>query len=97
MKDTLKKAWRSIVGMNLAHALILGIVAKTLIFDISLAAVLLTVPVLAFEAYKLFLKSKTPDPIRMNEDVRKDLEQMKSKLSAMSMEKNVKSPTQRYF
>lgn len=97
MKETLKRAWNLLVGMNLAHILVLAIVAKTLIFDISLATVLLTVPVLGFEAYKLFLKSKTPDPVRMNEEFRKELEQVKGKLSAISMEKNVKAPNQRYF
>lgn len=97
MKEMLEKAKKYLSGMNVAHALVLAIVAKSLFSETPVSVVLLTVPVLAYEAYKLFLKSKTPDPVVINDEVKKELELIKSRVVAMSMEKNVKSDKVRYF
>lgn len=85
--------------MNFAYLLTLGLMIKALIFDISYAAFLLTIPVLVFEGYKLYLKSKTPDPIALDAEVRKELDNIKSKLNANTFEKGLAStsPTKRYF
>lgn len=97
MKHWLKKAMSYLVGMNLAYTLVLALVTKSIFFPISLAEVLLTVPVLGYEAYKLFLQSKKPDPIVLNDEVKKDLELLKGRLSAMNMEKNLKPENKKYF
>jgi hypothetical protein len=85
---------RSLVGylkfLNPTHILALALMLKALVADVSYATFLLTIPVLAFEGYKLYLKSKTPDPIRLSNEVQQELNAMKAKLSAMSMEKSVK-------
>lgn len=94
----LKKMASWLKSINLAHALILGLVCKSLISDISYAAFLLSIPVLAFEAYKIYIKTKTVDPVQLDTQVRQELDGMKSKLNAMTMEKGVKSPpAARYF
>lgn len=95
--EKVKHLLTKLVGMNLAYTLILSLLVKALISDISYATFLVTVPVLAFEGYKLFLKSKKPDPVQMNEEMRREIESVKGKLSALSMEKNVKQQNQRYF
>lgn len=82
--------------VNLAHLLVLGLVVKAIISDISYATFLLTIPVLAFEGYKLYLKAKQPDPIKINEEVVKELDNIKSKLNAQTMEKSMKSTTYKW-
>lgn len=82
--------------VNLAYVLVLGLVVKAIISDISYATFLLTVPVLAFEGYKLYLKAKQPDPIKINEEVVKELDNIKSKLNAQTMEKSMKSTTYKW-
>jgi hypothetical protein len=76
---------------------VLGLVIKSIVSDISVAAFLLTIPVLAFEGYKLYLEVRQPDPIKINEEVVKELENIKSKLNAQTLEKGVKPPVSRYF
>jgi hypothetical protein len=86
-----------LLHLNVSHILVLCLVGKALVSDVSYAAFLITVPVLAYESYKLFIKSKKPDPIRLSEEVRQELSDMRSKLSALHMEKGVKTPVTRYF
>jgi len=97
MKEKIKLALAKLSGINLAHTLVLLLVIKAIIFDVTPATVALTVPVLAYEAYNLWLKSKKPDPIVLNEEVRKELELVKTKLNAVTMDKNVKPEKVRYF
>ncbi len=87
-------------GINFAHLLVLGLVVKALISDISVATFLLSVPVLGYEAYKLYLKSKKPDPIVINQEIKEELERIKAKVNAGAFEKNLStpvSPAKRYF
>jgi hypothetical protein len=80
-----------------ARVLVLLLVAKALIFDISYATFLISIPVLGFEAYKLYLKSKTPDPVRIDAAIRNELDNIKAKLTAESLQKSVKAEPRRYF
>ena len=84
-------------GTNFAHTLVLALVGKAIISDVSPSAMLITVPVLGYEAYKLYLKSKKPEPAQIQEEVKKELELVKSKLSALTMDKNVVPQKTRYF
>lgn len=97
MKEKLQNALKIVSGMNVAHALVLTLVGKAVIFDVSLSTVLLTVPVLGYEAYRLWLKSREPKPIQLNIEVQRELEQLKGKLAALTMDKNVKSPNARVW
>lgn len=97
LSNKIKLAIAKLSGMNLAHALVLALVAKAIFIDVSISTVLLTVPVLGYEAYRLFLKSKQPDPVVINEEVKKELELVKGKLSALTMDKNVVPQKTRYF
>lgn len=86
-----------IYKVNYAHLLVLGLVAKALISDVSYASFLITIPVLGFEAYKLYIRSQTPDAIQVDTELRKELDNIKSKLNAQTFEKSVKPPVPRYF
>ncbi len=95
--ERLRLAYNCLKTFNFSHFLVLALMVKALVSDISYATFLLTVPVLAYEAYKLYLKSKQPDPVRISAEVQKEVDQMKAKLNALSMEKSVKPTPTRYF
>jgi hypothetical protein len=98
--NRLKLAYAYLCGTNFAYLLILALVVKALIHDVSYASFLLTLPVLGFESYKLYLKHKTPDPIVIDEQIRKELDNIKAKLNANTLEKGINAPTtpmKRYF
>jgi hypothetical protein len=98
MNEKLQTALKKLSGMNVAHALVLALVAKSIFIDVSFSTVLLTVPVLAYEAYELWLKSKRPNPVLINDEVKKELELVKGKLNALTMDKNVgPGKNARYF
>lgn len=86
-----------VAGMNIAHLLVLGLIGKSLFTTLPATAVALTVPILGFEAYRLYLKSKSPDPVRINAEVQKELDQVKSKLTALTMKENIEPAKKRYF
>lgn len=87
----------SISGTKIAYALVLGLVAKSLFVEPGYSTVCLLIPLLSFEAYKLYLKSKTPDPVRINQEVMKELDNLKSKLSALGVSQSVEPSKRRYF
>ena len=91
-------------GLNYAYFLVLGLLAKALISDVSYATFLITIPVLGYEGYKLYLKSKKPEPIQIDMAISKrldahrdELEAIKSKLKAESLDRNINPITKRYF
>lgn len=93
----IRSAYHYLCGTNFAYALVLALVIKAIVSDVSFATVFLTVPVLVFEAYKAFMASKKPNPIELDEELRKEIDNIKSKLNAQTMEKNVKPAVGRYF
>ncbi len=95
--ERLQKAYSYLSKKNFAYILVLALMVKAIVSDVSYASFLITIPVLAYEAYKLFLKSKTPDPVRINQEVIKELDQMKAKLSGLTMEKGIAQKPARYF
>lgn len=95
--DFFRLLYTRLSSVNFAHLLVLGLVVKALASDISYAAFLLTVPILAFEAYKLYIASKKPDAVKLDAELVKELDNIKAKLNAQTLEKNVKSPMTRYF
>ncbi len=97
LKEKVLTLIKSISGTNIAYTLVLGLVAKSLFVDPGYSTVCLLIPFLGFEAYKLYLKSKTPDPVRISSEVQKELEQLKSKLSALSVSQSVEPSKRRYF
>ena len=91
-----RSLYNKVTSFNFAHILVLGVVVKAVVSDISIAAFLVTIPVLAYESYKLYLKAKTPDPIKINEEVVKELDNIKAKLNATAIEKSVRPPLARW-
>lgn len=97
--DKLRSLYTYLCGTNFAYLLVLGLVVKALISDISYAAFLLSIPVLGFESYKLYLKTKKPDPIVINHEVMDRLDKIQAKVNAGAFEKNLSpnAPAKRYF
>jgi hypothetical protein len=88
--DNFRFLYNKVTSLNFAHILVLGLVVKAIVSDISVASFLISLPVLGYEGYKLYVRSKTPDPIKINEEVVKELDNIKAKLNATAMEKSVK-------
>lgn len=97
--NKLRSLYAYACGTNFAYLLILGLVVKALVSDISVATFLLSIPVLGFESYKLYLKSKKPDPVVINQEIKEELERIKAKVNAGAFEKNIapNAPAKRYF
>lgn len=96
--EKLSLAWQKICSVNYTYLLVLGLVIKSIAVGIDYPDFLISIPVLSFEAYKLYLKHKTPDPVAINAEVQRDLDGIKSKLNMMSMEKNMQAaPAKKYF
>lgn len=103
--EKLRASYNYISNINFAYVLVLGLLSKALILDVSYATFLITVPVLAFEGYRLYIKSKTPEPIQHDlaiikrfDQFQEDLDKVKSKVNANNLEKNISSgPAKRYF
>lgn len=102
--EKLRAAQKYLSGMNFAYLLVLGLLAKALILDVSYATFLITVPILAYEGYKLYIKDKEPTPVQIDDAILKrldaqkeELESIKSKFKAESFDRNINSSPKRYF
>lgn len=95
--EKLRAVFKYISGINLAYILVLALMIKAVISDVSYPTFLLTIPILCFEGYKLYIKSKKPDPVVFDAELRKELENIKSKVNANSLDKNINAPMKRYF
>lgn len=54
-------------------------------------------PLLAFESYKLYLANKTPDPVKINDELLKEIDGIKSKMNLLQLEKSINKPMSRHF
>lgn len=97
--DKIKQFFDRLLRFNFTSLLVSALVIKAIVLDISYAAFLITIPVLAYEAYKIHLQSKIPTKIEVDTALLKELDGMKSKLNALTMERGTKptSTTSRYF
>ena len=84
-------------SFNLAYILVLGLLGKALISDVSYPTFLITVPILCFEGYKLYIKSKEPVAYIHDKAIMDELDKLKAKLNAQSLDKNINSVPKRYF
>lgn len=82
--------------LDVTKSLILALVVKAIVFDVSYASSLLVVPILGYEAYKRYLKSKAPDPVRLNAELLAKIENIQSKLSAVNLDKSVITTTKKW-
>jgi hypothetical protein len=93
----MQKLKSALLAVNVGYLLVLGLAVKALITDVPLSIGFITLPILGFEAYKSYLKSKQPDPVRINVEVQRELDNMKAKLNAMTLERSAKPQPTRYF
>lgn len=83
--------------MNYAYVAVVALLVKAVVSDVSYPAFLITAPILGFEAYKLYIKSKQPDPVAINAEIRRELDNLKAKMNAENLEKSMTKPNIRYF
>lgn len=95
--EKLRLAYHYLSTRNYIHFLLLALLIKGLVADVSYSTVLLTIPILLFQAYQLYIKTKTPDPVILDAELRKELDNLKSKINATNMDKNISAPVKRYF
>ncbi len=102
--DKLRAAYNYLSTRNYTHFLLLALLVKGLIADVGYSTALLTVPILLFEAYRLYIKTKTPEPIQHDiaimkrfEKMQEELDRLKAKANANSLDKNINAPAKRYF
>lgn len=95
--DKFLSVYNYLSSRNYTHFLLLALLVKGVISDVSYSVALLTVPVLLFQAYQLYIKTKTPDAVVLDAEVRKELDNIKAKLNAGSMEKSLNPVPKRYF
>jgi hypothetical protein len=97
--DKLRSLYAYLCGQNFAYFLILALVIKAIVSDVSYATFLLTVPVLSFEAYKIYIKTKTPDPVVINQEIKDELDKLKARINAGQFQKGLEAASQnkRYF
>lgn len=88
--NRLKALYAYLCGTNFAYLLILGLVVKALISDVSFPSILLSIPILTFEAYKLYVKSKQADPVAINHEIMEEINKIKAKVNAGTLERGVK-------
>ncbi len=97
--EKLRSLYAYLCGANFAYFLILALVVKAIVSDISYATFLLTIPVLAYESYKLYIKTKTPDVVVLDAELRKELDNIKAKINATTLGQGISgpAPVKRYF
>lgn len=88
---------KSFFKLDLAKGLALCLIIKALVLDVSYPTFLLLIPILGYEAYKLYLKSREPQKVVIDAEIRKELEQIKSKLSVVNMDKATRPAGQRVW
>ncbi len=97
--NRLKSFYAYLCGSNFAYALVLALVVKAIVSDINYATFLLTIPILSYESYKLYIKTKTPDAVALDAELRKELDQIKAKVNATTLGQGISgpAPVKRYF
>lgn len=85
-----------LVDLDVTKTLILLLVLKAIALDVSFSSSALLIPILGFEGYKLFLKSKAPDPVRINDALQQRLDRIESKVSAVTLEKSTAPITKKW-
>jgi hypothetical protein len=77
--------------------MMLALLLKGLILGVGYPDFLVVTSILAFEGYKLHLKSKAPDPVRLNAEVQSKLDAINNKISSMNMQQTVKKTSETRF
>lgn len=96
--DKFHIAYNYLSTRNYTHFLLLALLAKGLVSDVGYSTVLLTVPILLFDAYRIYIKSREPIAIVHDKAIMDELDKLKAKVNANSMEKNLSAaPAKRYF
>lgn len=93
----LKVLLAKLSGTNLAALVFFSLATKATVFNITLPEALAFLCACAVYGFHSYLKSKQPDPIRINSEVQKELDNIKGAMSALKLEKNISSQAKRFF
>jgi hypothetical protein len=96
LMDLGEKLKNMLFGMDFAATAFVLYVAKMLYFTPSFADAPIFLSICCVLVYDKFLKSKKPDPIRLNGEVQAKIEELQKSLRDTQMEKNI-SKVKRYF
>lgn len=95
--NTFRSFYAYLKSVNYCYLLVLGLVVKAIVYDVSYASFLLTIPILTFEAYKMWLLYKIPDPVKIPEEMQVQLDSIKSKLNAQTFDRNIMPQPKKFF
>jgi hypothetical protein len=94
----MRSVYSFLKNLNYAYLCVVGLLVKSIVFGINYPDFLITVPVLALEGFKLYIKSKTPPPAQIDAELRKEINNIKDKLGTMDIAKSTKPQGNiRYF
>lgn len=83
------------VGINFALIAFVGYVSKMLYFSPSLADAPIFLAICGIFAYDKYLKSKRPDPVRINDEVQAQINEIRKNIRDTQLKENIKN--RRYF
>lgn len=96
MKQRLYSLYEFVVGTNFAYPAFVGFLAKVLIFSATTQDAAIFISLSTLFGYCQYLKSKRIEPVRISQEVQKQVDDMKSKLNALQMEKTIPK-AQKFF
>lgn len=95
--NRLKMFWPRLPSFNLPALAFLALATKAVVLNISLADAMAFLCACGVYGYQCYLKSKQPDPVRINAEVKQELDNLKGALSAIKLEKNMSAQAKRFF
>ena len=92
----MEKVKNFLYGTNFALLVFLSLATKSLIFNTSLSETLAFGFACAVYGYGQYLKSKQPEPVRINKEIKQEIDNLKGAMNAIKMDKTI-SKAQKYF
>lgn len=96
LKSFIEKSKEYISGIDIAMVSFLAYVGKMLYFSPTFADAPIFLAICGVLVYDKFLKSKKPDPVRINAEVQAKIDELQKTLRDSQMEKNI-TKVKRYF
>lgn len=95
--DRLKAVYARLVGTDIATLAFIALSIKACAINIDYPEAMALACASAVYAYKAHLKSKRPDPIRINQEVKTELDNLKGAVNALKLEKTIPAGKPKYF
>jgi hypothetical protein len=89
IKKALNKAKAFILGTNFAMIGFVAFLSKIVLITPNISDAIIMFAVCGLYGYTLYLKHKTPDPVRVNNELEKRLNDMNSHINALKLERGM--------